>query len=85
MIAKKWNCKQHEYVDYELPQGCSLSYNDLSDITSCAECGRKLQYGDTYGSLTIHNEMGLSYPVCYECFCKEKEEKEQELCRALNQ
>ena len=74
--ALKWDFKRREYVDYVLPDECALMSAYLSDIVSCAECGHKLEYGDSYTSLKIHNSMGFGYPVCSKCYEKELKERE---------
>ena len=76
MKAFKWNFKQHKYFDYDLPEGCRLITPRLEDIVSCVECGYKLQYGDCYASMKIHDENGFGYPVCEKCYDKEVKERE---------
>ena len=76
--AQKWNPKTRRYTNYKLPIGCFLYTDDLEREVACAKCGTFLEYGDTFTSKTIHNSMGLGFPVCEECYNIEiQEEKKQ--------
>lgn len=75
MKSFKWDFNEHKYFDYELPEGCTLITPNIKDIVCCAECGHKLEYGDTYTSLKIHNMYGFGYPVCSKCYNNEMKEK----------
>lgn len=68
MTAKIWNETKHEYEPYVLPKGASCHETDMDKIVSCACCGKKLKYGETYTSRRIHTELGFGYAVCGECY-----------------
>ena len=69
MLAIKWNYEKDDYVPYRTPSNwdCKL-FADLNEKINCAQCGKKIKFGDSYTSLEIHNEIGLGYPVCEKCY-----------------
>lgn len=69
-MAQKWNSKTEMYEPYVLPEGATLS-EDLDQVITCASCGRRIIAGYTYTSRLIHNELGLGYAVCPDCYEKE--------------
>lgn len=71
MKAKKWNFEKSKYEIYELPKSASMYEKDMDKIVSCAECGSKLAYGDTYTSRRIHTNTGMGYMVCKKCYDEE--------------
>lgn len=71
MKAKKWDFKTKEYYDYELPEHACLFSDDMIKVIACAECGRKMLFGDGYTSKQIHTELGFGYAVCEQCYEKE--------------
>ena len=81
--AQKWIFDLQEYIPYILPKpDCSMFETDLDTEISCASCGRSMLYGDGYTSKTIHNNYGLGYCVCEECYnleCAEEREYYQKL------
>lgn len=79
MKAKKWDFKTKEYYEYELPEHACLLSDDMIKVIACAECGRKMLFGDGYTSKQIHTELGFGYAVCEKCYEKEwKEEQEND-------
>lgn len=52
----------------------------MDEVIPCAECGKKILYGDGYTSRKIHNVSGMGYVVCERCYDKEREE---EMCMDL--
>lgn len=74
MKDKKWNYKTGEYYDYELPEHACLYTDDMIKVIACAECGRKMVFGDGYTSKQIHTDFGLGYTVCRECYKREWKE-----------
>ena len=84
-MAGKWNYKKHEYEPYKLPGNCKTYSADMEEIVNCAQCGKKVKFGDCYTSQEIHTEYGFGYAVCKECHRKEwqrrvaAESKEDEL------
>lgn len=73
--AQKWNFKTKEYEDYDLPMICPLLCYDMEHIINCANCSKRIKYQKSYCSKTIHNEHGLGYSVCEECYKKELEDE----------
>lgn len=68
MTAKIWNELKQEYEPYELPEGSSCYESDMDKVVSCACCGKKVVYGNTYTSHAIHTPVGFGYAVCGECY-----------------
>ncbi|MEE0060468.1 MAG: hypothetical protein UE295_06550 [Acutalibacteraceae bacterium] len=68
MQANKWIEEEHRYISYKLPQGASLLETDLDKLVSCCICGKKVKYGDCYTSRHIHNDAGLGYAECENCY-----------------
>lgn len=75
--AQKWNFKTEEYEPYELPDGVVLSWCPMDKVITCAECGKKMLYGDGYTSQKIHTVSGMGYMVCKRCYDKEREERKE--------
>lgn len=67
-MAKIWNETKQYYDPYSLPDGASAYENDMKKVVSCACCGKKVEYGETYTSHRIHTDMGFGYAVCEECY-----------------
>lgn len=68
MKARIWNEQKHEYEPYELPEGSSCYETDMYKIVSCACCGKKIMYGNSYTSHRIHTNAGFGYAVCESCY-----------------
>lgn len=68
MKAEKWNWHKHEYEPYELPEGSVLHCSDVKQVITCAQCGAKIEYGDSYSSWEVHNSIGMGYSVCPHCY-----------------
>lgn len=76
MILQKWNFKTHEYEPFESPaKVLSLYSEDMLAEVDCANCGKRMTYGEGYTSRTIHNHVGLGYPVCEDCYEIERKEE----------
>lgn len=77
---EKWNFKTSTYEPYTIPTNwhTPLYTNDMDEVVNCAECGRKMKFGDCYTSLSIHDDIGFGYPVCHECYLKEWNERDRE-------
>ena len=73
MKVQKWDFINHVYEPYDIPDHyhTPLYTNDMEEIVNCAGCGTRIKYGQCYTSMTIHNNAGLGYPVCYKCYLKE--------------
>lgn len=78
MLLKKWNYQTGEYDPFESPATVlSLYSEDMLAEVDCASCGERMTYGDGYTSKEIHNNFGLGYPVCENCYEEEvKRDKE---------
>lgn len=74
MKAKYWIEHENRYIPYELPEGSCLYCNDMNKEITCARCGKKVNYGDTYTSRCIHNDIGFGYAVCEKCHEQEYKE-----------
>lgn len=70
---QKWNREMRKYTPYEVPGNwhCPLTCNDMQELVNCASCGKKLLYGDTFTSMEIHDDIGVGYGVCGECYSEE--------------
>ena len=69
MILQKWNYETHKYEPFESPAEVVLLYSDdMSARVDCANCGTEMHMGDSYTSRTIHNHIGLGFPVCGDCY-----------------
>ena len=73
MKVKKWDFINHVYEPYDIPDHyhTPLYTDDMEEIVNCAGCGTRIKYGQCYTSMTIHNHVGLGYPVCDDCHQKE--------------
>lgn len=73
MILQKWDCGTRRYYPYEVPDDWDprCGGSSMAEIISCASCGKRLPYGETYTSLEIHTKLGFGYGVCQGCFDKE--------------
>lgn len=80
---KKWDFETRTYKDFESPAGYIANFyiglawsrdkKILDKEIGCTNCGEIVKYGDTYTSRTIHNNGGLGFPVCEDCYNKEWE------------
>lgn len=77
MKAQKWNFKTRKYYDYELPEGACLYGENMDQDIACAQCGRKMKFGDGYTSRQIHTKYGFGYKVCKKCYEKERKEEQE--------
>ncbi len=73
MIIRKWNWKKHKYEDYFIPddRNICLYAENLENVIDCASCGKPIKVRDSYTSIELHNDIGLGYMVCDECYKKE--------------
>lgn len=72
MRARIWDDRKREYDTYKLPEGASKYESNMNKIVSCACCGKKIIYGNTYTSHKIHDQTGFGYAVCGECYFDRK-------------
>lgn len=75
MKAIYWIEKEHRYIDYDLPEGSSLIESNMDKTVSCACCGKKIKFGQSFTSRRIHSEMGFGYAVCEECYYSGEERR----------
>lgn len=77
MILKKWNYETNQYYDYEIPNDwkCKIYSEDLEAIINCPHCGKKIKYGDSFTSFEFHNQFGMGYGVCDECYQEELDKR----------
>lgn len=70
---KKWNYVTHSYDDYYVPIDKVLITwsDDLGAKINCCQCLKEITYGDSYVSLEVHNEAGMGYAVCEDCYDQE--------------
>ena len=71
----KWNFKTMAYEPYKLPEGAIRFSTDMSKECNCAQCGKRMVYGDGYTSLEVHDDFGFGYAVCPECYELEMDRK----------
>ena len=74
---QKWNPATRTYRTYDIPKDWNtpIYSSDMGEVINCAQCGKKITYGDSYTSKQVHTYIGFGYPVCRECY--EKEIKEE--------
>ena len=72
-MMRKWNFKTRKYEPYSVPEKwkCPIWTDDMDEIVNCPSCGKVMTYGQGYISSQIHNEHGLGYSVCGDCYEKE--------------
>lgn len=73
MSLQRWDFEKRGYEPYSVPDDWNISVYcaDMNTVINCAECGRKMTYGEGYTSRRIHTKMGFGYCVCEECYRKE--------------
>ena len=78
MKLQKWNYSIEDYEDYKIPDNwhCVTYCEDLDEIINCVQCGREVEFGDTYTSKEVHTSIGFGYSVCEDCYKKEVERYE---------
>lgn len=85
MILQKWNFATHQYELFDSPAvNVKLIAMDLDEHVDCANCGKDMEYGDGYTSRTIHNNAGLGFPVCEDCYTVERENEHEQSSKASN-
>ena len=83
MIVGKWNYEKNDYDPYVISDDWRivLYTENMDEIVNCCSCGREVEYGDCYTSKEIHNQVGMGFPVCEECY--EEEWQRQRKARGL--
>ena len=74
---KKYNEEKKVYEPYSVPEDwhCPISTWNMHEIINCVSCGTKIEYGDGYTSMQIHNDYGIGYSVCPRCHEREWQER----------
>lgn len=69
-FAQIWKPKEHKYEPYKLPEGSVIIAEDMNKDITCCKCGKHLKYGDSYCSREVHNDIGIGYAECADCYDK---------------
>ena len=71
----KWDYELHQYVKFLIPAEWKvvLACDEMDEKVNCCQCGKEVEFGNTYSSQEFHNEIGFGYAVCEECHEKEME------------
>ena len=82
---QKWSYRDKEYQSYNPPKewNTPLLIEDVSGVVNCASCGKQMVFGNGYTSRTIHNDYGMGYCVCLECY--EGDIREEKWYREANE
>lgn len=73
MILQKWNPDTHIYEPFNSPAKKTVLFShDMEALVDCAECWKEIQFWVCFTSRQIHNDMWFWYPVCWECYPKER-------------
>ncbi len=74
--AKRWDFEKHQYEEVDIPDKASAFQANMDTKVECAECGRKIAFGDGYTSRRIHTNLGLGYAVCKRCYNLERTDEQ---------
>lgn len=76
MMLQKWDFNKLEYLPFEVPddRDVALYVPVMETPIDCTNCGKQMTYGESFTSRTIHNFIGLGYPICSECYNVEWED-----------
>lgn len=67
-MIQKWDYDSGEYKPYTPPDSrVSLYCQNMNEVISCACCGKRIRFGESYTSQEIHSQGGFGYSVCPEC------------------
>lgn len=66
----RWNPVMERYEPFIVPTDRKVAVyaTDMNTEVQCAECGKKMTYGEGYTSRWIHTEHGFGYCVCEQCY-----------------
>jgi len=70
--AEKYDYEIGEYQQYMLPEGAVVTA-ELGQEISCAGCGEKVLFDDSYTSMSITNGFGFGFAICEKCLQQELE------------
>lgn len=70
---QKRDPKKREYIPYKIPDSWNtpLMTGSMNEFINCASCWSLKMFWACFTSRHIHNDIGLGYPVCTECYNKE--------------
>lgn len=73
MIVNKWDFGKRKYDKVKIKDDPMIKMycQDMNQTVKCINCKNIVLYGNTYSSLQYHNDLGLAYPVCPNCYEKE--------------
>lgn len=72
MNAWRWDKEKKEYGIVQIPDGSCSYCDDMNETVSCAHCGKKLKYGESYTSLELYGASRMfGLAVCGDCYEKE--------------
>lgn len=73
----KYDFKTNQYYEYSTPDDWYVTCRDeeLDTLINCANCGKRITYGEGYTSRKIHNSIGFGYVVCQACCQTEAKEE----------
>lgn len=66
---QKWNYEKRKYEPYNVPKdwNCKTYSKDMNEKINCVHCGKIIEFGYSYCSITVHDSFGMAYMVCKEC------------------
>lgn len=79
----KWNMETRKYdlspdlSHLDSGSNVKLFTPDMDEQVNCISCNSPMTFGNGYTSRVYHNPYGFGFPVCHECYQKEKEEEYQ--------
>lgn len=73
MKLQKYSRVDHQYHNYYVPDSMNIPLytTNLDEIINCCQCMKEMRFKDGYTSLEVHNDYGLGYSVCPECYQEE--------------
>ena len=76
-MMNRWDYKTHTYLKWAIPAEWKvvLTCEDMEEKVNCCQCGREVEFGNTYSSQEVQNDYGLGYATCEECHNKEMERR----------
>ena len=78
--VKKWNPDKRCYEPHPYPNEWNVGFfsTDLDEFINCAQCGKKLPYGDAFTSRELYAGAGMfGMAVCPECHEAEWEREKE--------
>lgn len=71
---QKRNPDTKKYEPYSIPKNwnCPLYTATMDEKINCTSCWKRIIFWDCYTSIQIHNQVWFWYPVCPNCYWKER-------------